>query len=181
MRWTGPDRDRTEVVHPCSRKANKVYFDQHKRLQPDGDQQLHEGDLVLRLDSQKFKSGKPARAAKLDDRWLGPYRIREVAENSTFYYLEELDTTPLAESVAGDRLKKFFSRDQRWEDRAEQLEHLRTQQIATAERQARSSNPARLRELLGMIEDARNLRNDEREEDEDGHEGDDDGEEEGDV
>ena len=30
-----------------SRKANKVYFDQHKPLRPDSDQQLRVGDLVL--------------------------------------------------------------------------------------------------------------------------------------
>ena len=65
-----------------SRKANKVYFDQHKLVRPDGDQQLRKG--ALRHDSQKFQSGGPARAAKIDHRWLGPYQIREVAENSTF-------------------------------------------------------------------------------------------------
>ena len=55
-----------------SRKSNKIYFDQSKSLRPDGDQQLHVGDLVLH-NSQKFKTGKPPRAVKLDDRWLGEF------------------------------------------------------------------------------------------------------------
>jgi hypothetical protein len=139
-----------------SRKANKAYFDQTHALRPDGDQQLRCGDLVLVHNSAKFKTGKPPRVAKLDDRWLGPYRIREVAENSTFYMLEELDGTPLAATFPGNRLRKFFTRDQLRYDRAAQLELLQSRQAATAERQARSSNPARLQELLGMIEDAQN-------------------------
>lgn len=95
-----------------SRKANKTYFDQHNRLRPDGEQQLQVGDLVLLHNSYKYKTGKPPRAAKLDDRWLGPYRIREIAENSTFHYLEELDGTPYTPSIAGNCLRKFFSREQ---------------------------------------------------------------------
>ena len=30
-------------------------------------------------------------SSKLDDKWRGPYRIREIPENSTFYRVEELD------------------------------------------------------------------------------------------
>ena len=78
-----------------SRKANKAYFDQNNPIRPDGDQQLQVGDLVLLQNSQKFKSGKPPRVSKLDDRWIGPYRIREVSENSTFYYLDETDEISL--------------------------------------------------------------------------------------
>jgi len=48
---------------------------------------------------------------KLDDYWRGPYHIREVPENSTFYYLEEVDGTHLVKSIAGNQLKKFFSRE----------------------------------------------------------------------
>jgi hypothetical protein len=46
---------------------------------------------------------------KLDDYWHGPYCIRGILKDSTFYYLEELDSTHLAKSVAGNWLKKFFS------------------------------------------------------------------------
>jgi hypothetical protein len=67
--WSYRKRLRTYVTH------NKTYFDQTHALRPDGDQQLRCGDLVLVHNSAKFK---PPRVAKLDDRWLGPYRIREV-------------------------------------------------------------------------------------------------------
>src|SRR5271167_1954307 len=56
-----------------------------------------------------------------------------------------------------------------------------SQQIATAERQARSSNPTWLRELLGMIEDARNLRNNGGEDGENVEEEDNDDQEGGEV
>ena len=51
---------------------------------------------------------------KLDNRWLGPYRIRGVRDNGS-YLLAELDGVELRGSVAGNRLKRFFVRD---EDRA---------------------------------------------------------------
>ena len=46
---------------------------------------------------------------KLNNNWHGPYRVREVPKNSTFYVLEELDGTQLAVLVAGNWVKKFFS------------------------------------------------------------------------
>ena len=51
-----------------------------------------------------------SRAKKLDDNWQGPYRVREIPEDSTYYMLEELDGTPLATTIAGNRVKKFYSR-----------------------------------------------------------------------
>src|SRR3982074_1016347 len=92
-----------------ARKANKMYFDDHKRLRSE-QQQLHVGDLVLLHNTKKIKTYSSK--AKLDDNWHGPYRIREVAEDSTFYRLEELDGTHLASTIAGKRLKRFFSRSE---------------------------------------------------------------------
>ena len=89
-----------------SRKANKTYFDQHKRLRGDSEE-LHVGDLML-LNNSKNPHLR-SRKDKLDDNWRGPYRIREIPENST-YYLLELDGTPLATTIAGNRIKKFYSR-----------------------------------------------------------------------
>ena len=88
-----------------SRKANKIYFDQHHRLRP-LNQRLRKGDLVLVYDS----SLQTNRNTKLNDRWRGPFRVVEKAENSTFYQLEELDGTPLSGTTAGDRVKKFYTR-----------------------------------------------------------------------
>jgi len=92
-----------------SRRANKVYYDQHKQLRTEA-QKLRVGDLVL-VHLTKDLYTRP-RARKLDDRWFGPYRIREIPEDSTFYYLEELDGTPLAATFAGNRLKRFFTRNE---------------------------------------------------------------------
>src|SRR5437667_7855069 len=89
-----------------SRKGNKVYFDQHKRLRPIR-QQLQQGDLVLLYDNSFQKNWH----TKFSDKWRGPYKIIEKAENSTFYRLAELDGTPLAGTTAGNRLKKFYSRE----------------------------------------------------------------------
>lgn len=86
-----------------SRQANKAYFDQNKRLRTAS---LHVGNLVLLHNTILEHS----HSRKLDDKWRGPYRIREVVEDSTFYRLEELDGTALAASFAGNRLKLFFKR-----------------------------------------------------------------------
>ena len=48
-------------------------------------------------------------AQSVPDKWRGPFRIREILENSTFYRLEELDGTLLTVSFAGNRLKRFFT------------------------------------------------------------------------
>ena len=88
-------------------KENKDYFDEHKRLRGDGNWQLHVGDLVL-LHTGKRQQSRVLKE-KLDDYWHRPYRIRQIPENSTFYYLEEFDGTLLAKTIMGNRLKKFFS------------------------------------------------------------------------
>jgi hypothetical protein len=62
--------------------------------------------LVLLYNSTKTSG---ARQTKLDFSWLGPYRIREVSP-AGYYRPEELDGAQLAESFAGNRLKRFFSR-----------------------------------------------------------------------
>src|SRR5204863_5050103 len=76
------------------------------RLRPIS-QKLQEGDLVLLCDNALQKN----RHTKFCDKWRGPYRIIERAENSTFYRLAELDGTPLAGTTAGNRLKKFYLRE----------------------------------------------------------------------
>ena len=93
-----------------SRLANKQYFELHKQLRPEL-QQLKVGDLVLVYIDQLATSRR--RSSKLNDRWCGPYHIREIPENSTYYLLEELDGTPLASTFAGNRLQRFFVRIER--------------------------------------------------------------------
>jgi len=76
-------------------------------LRGDGELQLHVGDLVLLHTGRRQQSR--VLKEKLDDYWHGPYRIRKIPEDSTFYFLEELDGTPFAKTVVGNWLKKFFS------------------------------------------------------------------------
>jgi len=73
-----------------SRRANKEWFDEHRRLRTEN-QQLRIGDLVLL--HQTLGSGSRSLKWKLQDRWQGPYRITEITPNSTFYQLKELDGT----------------------------------------------------------------------------------------
>jgi hypothetical protein len=105
-----------------SRQDNKVYFDQHRRLRPEH-QKLRVSDLVLLHDTRYDKDR--ARARKLNYKWNGPYRIQKIGEDSTFYILEELDGVPLKRSFAGNRLKRFFSRDSLDEHREEMHDMIR--------------------------------------------------------
>src|SRR4030095_4070905 len=88
-----------------SRLANKAWFDSHKRIRHE---RLKVGDLVLLFNSAtaKVRISK----YKLTDKWRGPYRSWKAPADSTHYFLEELDGTRLANSFAGDQLKKYFSR-----------------------------------------------------------------------
>ena len=90
-----------------SRKSSKNYFDEQHSLRPE-QQSLKIGDLVLFNSKQQTSR---TRSSKLSDRWSGPYRIIELPEDSTFYRLEELDGVRLTESFAGNRLRKFFTRE----------------------------------------------------------------------
>ena len=87
-------------------KKQQGLLGQYKKLRPNS-QQLQEGDLVLLHESSLQKN----RHTKFHDKWRGPYRIIEKAENSTFYRLAELDGTHLNGTTAGNRLKKFYSRE----------------------------------------------------------------------
>ena len=45
---------------------------------------------------------------KLKNKWLGPYKIREIGKTGT-YLLNKLDGTELQGIFTGDRIKKFFA------------------------------------------------------------------------
>ena len=49
---------------------------------------------------------------KLKDHWWEPYRIRKIPEDSTHYYLEELDDVELKGMFAGDNLKLFYMQEE---------------------------------------------------------------------
>ena len=54
---------------------------------------------------------------KLAFKWLSPYRICDTLKDKRTYMLEELDGSHLADTFAGDRLKKFHSRQEFYPDR----------------------------------------------------------------
>ena len=76
---------------------------------------------------------------------------------STFYRIEELDGTRFAESIAGNRLKKFFSRKDLLEDCALREQVLREIDKTTeaTQRQFADRHADRLTELGEMVEQAK--------------------------
>jgi hypothetical protein len=107
-----------------SRLANQAQFDRVKRLRTTA-HQLKIGNLVLLHNTIKHSHSR-----KLDDKWRGPYRIREVPEDSQNYLLEKLDGTPLAASFAGNRLKRFLTRTKLDEQREEMHDTIRARDVA---------------------------------------------------
>jgi len=93
-----------------SRLCNKAYFDKNcwERVQT-----LEIGDMVLLYNSSLDKQWSP----KFKNKWLGPYKIREIGETGT-YLLNEPDGRELQGILPGDRIKKFFARDGVEDDKA---------------------------------------------------------------
>jgi len=92
------------------RLQGKEYYDQTKNIVSETPK---EGDLVLLHDTQDVTSYSTA--TKMKFRWSGPYRIREVIPDKGSYFLEELDGTAMKSPVHGNRLKKFWLRDPRFD------------------------------------------------------------------
>jgi len=86
-----------------NRLKNKAYFDKNRCERVD---KIGVGDMVLLYNSSLDKQW----SQKLKNRWLGPYRIREIVEDRGTYLLDELDGTKLDGIFAGDRIKKFHPR-----------------------------------------------------------------------
>ena len=84
-----------------AREKNKEAFDQKKRMRKE---ELGVGDLVLLFDSQRDAS----HSRKLDNFWLGPYKITRVGVTG-YYRIAELDGTEMKATIAGNRLKRFHA------------------------------------------------------------------------
>ena len=87
-----------------SRLAGKTWFNKKKRLQPETSK-IYKGDLVLVHDSRLDKQ----HTEKLADRWGGPYVVEKVHDGGA-YVLKELDGSELKIAVAGNRLKRYWSK-----------------------------------------------------------------------
>jgi len=99
------DDNVTKAAHTLARnrQQNKDFFDshRHKRLE-----ELGIGDLILLFNSVLKKQW----SRKLDNRWLGPYRIRAIKKERGTYLLEELDGRELKLPFPGEMIKKFYPR-----------------------------------------------------------------------
>lgn len=98
--------EQAATLSQASREENKEYYDKHMRHRP-ANGALNTDDMVLVYDSANDKSWSTT--IKLNNRWLGPYKIFKIEDNGSFR-LKELDGTKLYGTVSGDRLKKFLSR-----------------------------------------------------------------------
>jgi hypothetical protein len=136
-----------------SRRSNKDWFDQHKRLCPES-QGLEVGNLVLL--HRTTLVGSRALKNKLSDRWFGPYRVCEVPPNSTFYELiEELNGNPLKATFAGQRLKKFYARKTLDQRREEMYDTIRVMPLPLEEEE--EADIEETEEDVDMIEDEEDM------------------------
>jgi hypothetical protein len=87
---------------------NKAYFDAVACLRSEN-QAIQVGNLVFVFRPFILLPIK-SRDTKLDERWQGPYCVKEKPQDSTYYLLEELDGTPMKHKCAGDQVKKYYPR-----------------------------------------------------------------------
>ena len=80
-------------------------------------EELAVGSIVLLHDTRREKD----MSRKLSYKWLGPYRICDMVKDKGTYMLEELDGSRLADTFAGDRVKKFYLRQRLQLDHAPNL------------------------------------------------------------
>ena len=88
-----------------ARLRNKENFDKKHRLRL---RKIEEGDWVLVNDNSLDNQHSTAR--KFTKRWFGPYVVKKIENNAT-YFLAELDGTRLALPIAGKRIKIFKRRE----------------------------------------------------------------------
>ena len=88
-----------------ARLRNEENFDKKHRLRL---RKIEEGDWVLVYDSSFDNQHRTTR--KFLKRWFGPYVVKEIENNAT-YFLAELDGTRLALPIAGKRIKIFKRRE----------------------------------------------------------------------
>ena len=88
-----------------ARLKNKENFDNKHRLRR---RKIEEGDWVRVYDSSLDNQYSIAR--KFAKRWFGPYMVKKIESNAT-YFLVELDRTQLALPIARKRIKIFKRRE----------------------------------------------------------------------
>ena len=106
------EADVQEAIHRKNRKRKEgsEYFDSKHRIRK---ADIEKGDLVLAFDIHLVDRDM-SRNTKLLYRWRGPYRVNVANKLKGSYVLEEMDGALLRRTYAGNRLKKFLKRDERW-------------------------------------------------------------------
>lgn len=102
------DMEEATLLLQRMRMQGKDLFDNTHRIR---EEPLAVDDLVLLYDSQREAN----MSIKLAFKWLEPYRIAEVVPEKGTYLLKELNGTRLKGTIAGNWLKRFYSR-QRLDD-----------------------------------------------------------------
>ena len=104
------DKDLLEAADRLRRKREqgKEQFDATHVIR---EEPLQKGDLVLLHNTEKERDMSNVQKAHF--KWLGPYRISDTSysDNRTdrgFYEIKELDGTKLKNSIAGNRLKRWW-------------------------------------------------------------------------
>ena len=83
------------------REKNKEHFDRIKGV---SFEQLEEGQVVLVHDTKR----RPIREDKLAFKWIGPYRIAKVTQDTGTYRLETMDGIPVQGTYTRNRLKLWI-------------------------------------------------------------------------
>jgi hypothetical protein len=93
-----------------ARTQNKAYFDSTAHLRSEY-QSIQVGDLVVVFRPSMLLPIKH-HDEKLDDRWQGPYRVKEKPQtrHTTSSKSSQLDGTPMKRKYAGDQVKKYYPR-----------------------------------------------------------------------
>ncbi|KAE8822182.1 hypothetical protein HRS9139_10445 [Pyrenophora teres f. teres] len=92
-----------EAVHRTRRLRKEAV--ESRNAKKDVPKPFRVGDLVLVWDA--IKSIDKSSDRKLDDRWRGPYRVREAQADKGYYRLEDLNEVAFPNTTRADRLKKF--------------------------------------------------------------------------
>lgn len=97
------DLEGTVARYRRKRQEAKEWTDDHRRLRKEP---IPVGRLVLVWDERRYINMSVD--AKLQYRWIGPFRVSSVVPAKSIYTLEEFDGTPLKGTYAGSRLKPFY-------------------------------------------------------------------------
>lgn len=112
------DQDLEEAVLHLQRMRLKAK-ERHDEKHGICDEELAIGSIILLHDTRRKKDI----SRKLSFKWLGLYRIWNAVKDKEMYMLEELDGSQLADTFAGDRLKKFHPYQRLQPDHIPNLDH----------------------------------------------------------